>query len=121
MGIVFFLVGRQEQERGWDALPKHTQMASSSPGPAAAPTSASTSRFIVEVEDTAGLWPHVQKVKRKKGRTPPIAFRCTCADPHARLSLYRALQDVSALAPFRDFVLTNKFGNAIDVGDLDVR
>jgi len=30
-------------------------------------------------------------------------------------------QDIAALAPFRDFVLTNKFGNAIDVGDLNVR
>lgn len=30
-------------------------------------------------------------------------------------------QDVAALSPLRDFVLTNKFGNAIDVGDLDVR
>jgi hypothetical protein len=31
------------------------------------------------------------------------------------------LQAVTSLAPFRDFVLTNKFGNAIDVGDLGVR
>ena len=30
-------------------------------------------------------------------------------------------QDIAALAPFRDFVLTHKFGNAIDVGDLNVR
>ena len=30
-------------------------------------------------------------------------------------------QAVTSLSPFRDFVLTNKFGNAIDVGDLGVR
>lgn len=85
---------------------------SSLPGPGG-----TSPRLIIEVEDTAGLWPRVQQVKEERAATPLFSTQPTLRSRR----LPHILQAVTSLAPFRDFVLTNKFGNAVDVGDLGVR
>ena len=60
----------------------------------------------------------------KESGALPSVFSTTDAHvfffPSSRAPSLNA-QAVTSLSPFRDFALTNKFGNAIDVGDLGVR